>query len=140
MAAVRAMAIICDAVLWPLLRAVKPSSEKHTLDVLPVVWPKARAFFQACAAAPADVVAGSARLDLGTPPPTAPTAAQATRSERHRIDMGRIRGKAASDPLVARLLTAAFDAMVAATENHAAEWLAPDGKLCAGKITPELRA
>ena len=30
--------------------------------------------------------------------------------------------------------------MVAATENHAAEWLGPDGKLCAAKITPELRA
>ena len=59
------MAIICDAVLWPLLRAIKPTADKHTLDVLPTVWPKAIAFFKAAAAAPASVVDGSLRLDLG---------------------------------------------------------------------------
>ena len=36
MAAVRSMAFICESVLWPLLKAVKPSADKHTLDVLHV--------------------------------------------------------------------------------------------------------
>jgi hypothetical protein len=139
MAAVRAMAIVCDAVLWPLLRAVKPSAEKHVLDVLPVVWPTALKYFKAAAAAPAGVVDGSSRLDLGGHALTVSTAAQATRSARGRLDMERIREKAKGDPLVERLLTAAFAAMADATENHAAEWLGPDGKLCAGKITPEMR-
>ena len=138
MAAVRSMALVCDAVLWPLLRAVKPSAEKHTLDVLPVVWPAALAFFKAAAASPASVVDGSQRLNLGDAP-TASTASQATRGERARVDMERIRGKAEGDPLVERLLVAAFDAMAGATENHAAEWL-PGGKLAADKITPALRA
>jgi hypothetical protein len=37
MATLRAMAIICETVLWPLLCAVKPSADKHVLDVLPEV-------------------------------------------------------------------------------------------------------
>eukprot|EP00966_Prymnesium_polylepis_P240962 5572839-Prymnesium_polylepis.1 len=139
MAAVRAMAIVCDAVLWPLLRAVKPSAEKHVLDVLPVVWPTALEYFKEAAAAPAGVVDGSARLNFGGFTPTAATAAQATRSQRGRIDMERIREKANGDPLLERLLAAAFAAMATATENHAAEWLAPDGKLCTGKINSEMR-
>ena len=137
MAAVRSMAIICDAVLWPLLRAVKPSAEKHTLDVLPVVWPAALAFFKAAVASPTSVVDGSLRLNFGAAP-AAVTESQATRSERSRTDMERIRGKAKGDPLVERLLVAAFGAMASATENHAAEWL-PGGKLSADKITPALR-
>ena len=38
MAAVKAMAIIADVALWPLLRAIKPAARVHTLDVLPVVY------------------------------------------------------------------------------------------------------
>ena len=134
------MAIVCDAVLWPLLRAVKPSAEKHVLDVLPFVWPTALEYFKAAATSPAGVVDGSSRLDLGAgAAAAATTAANATRSERARMDMGRIRAVAKGDALVECLLTAAFNAMAAATENHASEWLAPDGKLCAGKITSELR-
>eukprot|EP00966_Prymnesium_polylepis_P031882 741764-Prymnesium_polylepis.2 len=139
MAAVRAMAIVCDAVLWPLLRAVKPSAEKHVLDVLPVVWPTALEYFKGAAVSPIGVMDGSSRLDFGDGAPTAATAGQATRNERSRMDMERIREKAKGDSLVERLLTAAFNAMATATENHAAEWLGPDGKLCAGKITPQLR-
>ena len=56
------------------------------------------------------------------------------------MDMERIRGKAKGDALVEQLLTAAFTAMVAGTENHASDYLSPDGKLCAEKITPEIRA
>ena len=139
MAAVRAMAIISSAVLWPLLRAIKPTPDKHTLDVLPVVWPKAVAFFKAAAASPASVIEGSLKLDLGGVETTPATALQATRSERARIDMVRILTKAIGDALVERLLTAAFTAMVSGTENHASDWLAPDGKLCTEKITPEIR-
>ena len=65
--------------------------------------------------------------------------------------MARIRARAARDAVVARLLTAAFDAMAKGAANHAAEWLpaglvatdgstSSTGKLCAQNITPELRA
>ena len=37
MAAVRALAIISDAWVWPTLTAVKPGDDKHILDVLPIV-------------------------------------------------------------------------------------------------------
>ena len=67
------------------------------------------------------------------------TASQARRSGRAAIDMARIRGKAAGDPLVEQLLTAASTAMAEATQNHASEWLEPEGKLCVSKITPALR-
>ena len=142
MAAVRAMAIICDAVLWPLLKAVKPSAEKHVLDVLPTVWPKTLRFFEDAAANPTGLLDGSLRLELGgaaSPAAAASTVGLTRRAERARIDMARIRGKAAGDPLVARLLAAAAAAMATSTKNHASEWL-PGGKLSAEVITPALRA
>jgi len=135
-------------VLWPLLKAVKPTAEKHTLDVLPKVWPAAREFFRDAAQRPRGLVEGSLRLDLGdaaaaTRPPSE-TLTHVRRSERAAIEMARIRATISADPqqqeLVEKLLSAACQAMVTATENHAAEWLGPDGKLCAAKITPELRA
>jgi hypothetical protein len=140
MAAVRAMALICDAVFWPLIKAVKPGADKHTLDVLPTVWPKALEFFRDAAERPRGLIDGSLRLELGTEAAAAPTASQAKRSARSQIDMKRIRGKATGDPLIERLLAAACKAMAAGTENHAAEFLGPNGKLCTAKITPELRA
>lgn len=153
MAGVRAMALICDAVFWPLISAIKPKAEAHVLDVLPRVWPAVHAFFESAAAAPEGIVDGSLKLELpGAPAPPAPTtASQARRSDRHRADMTRIRAKAAGDATVTRLLAAAFSAMAKGVANHAAEWLpaglvATDGsttvagKLCAANITPELRA
>ena len=68
--------------------------------------------------------------------------------------MERIRATIQADPqqgeLVEKLLSAAFEAMAKATANHAAEWLPAgleatdgsitvEGKLCAARITPELR-
>jgi hypothetical protein len=144
MAAVRAMAIVCEAVLWPLLKAIKPAPDKHVLDVLPNVWPKAVEFFRDVEARPAGLLESTLRMDLGAAAPAAPatTAAQARRSERARIDMERIRARAKGDALVERLLKAAAAAMAKATENHASEWLGPDGKLCAAKVAadPSLRA
>ena len=158
MAAVRSMALLCESVLWPLLKAVKPSAEQHTLDVLPQVWPAACGFFRDAAARPRGLIEGSLELDLGTATPaqaTPATAAQARRSQRAAIDMARIRATIAADPqqgeLVEKLLAAACEAMAKATANHAAEWLPAgleatdgsitvDGKLCAARITPELRA
>ena len=119
MAGVRAMALICDAVFWPLISAIKPTADKHALDVLPVVWPAAHAFFEAAAAAPERIVNGSLKLELPgarAPPPPA-TASQARRSERHRADMVRIRAKAAGDATVTRLLAAAFGAMATARRS-----------------------
>ena len=148
MAAVRSMAIICESVLWPLLKAIKPKADKHTFDVLPMVWTKAREFFTHAASRPRGLIEGSLRLDLGDdvcPPDAAPrTDAQRRRSQRAAIDMTRIREKNQGDQqqldIVEKLLAAACTAMIRATENHDREWLGPDGKLCAEKITPELRA
>eukprot|EP00966_Prymnesium_polylepis_P043259 1004357-Prymnesium_polylepis.1 len=84
MAAVRSMAIVCESVLWPLLRAVKPAADKHTLDVLPKVWPAARKFFCDAAARPRGLITGDLKLDLGddgVPARTAETAAQSRRSQ-----------------------------------------------------------
>lgn len=141
MAAVRAMAIVCETVLWPLLKAIKPAPDKHVLDVLPNVWPKALEFFRDVEARPAGLLDSTLRMDLGGAPAAAATAAQARRSERARIDMERIRARAKGDALVERLLKAAAAAMAKATENHASEWLGPDGKLCAAKVAadPSLR-
>ena len=110
MAAVRSMAVICEAVLWPLLRAVKPSADQHTLDVLPKVWPAAVAFFRAAAAQPRGLVDGH-HLDVGGE--ALQTTAQARRSQRAAIDMVRIRAAIEADPqqreLVEKLLTAACE-------------------------------
>ena len=152
MAGVRAMALICDAVFWQMIRAVKPSAEEHVLDVLPRVWPAAHAFFERGAASPAAVVDGSLVMDVSvaaTPAPQTPS--QVSRAARGQIDMVRIRRKAAGDPIVEKLLAAAFMAMAKATANHASEWLpagltatdgsvTTEGKLCSARITPELRA
>jgi hypothetical protein len=148
MAAVRSMAIICESILWPLLKAIKPKADKHTFDVLPMVWTKAREFFTHAASRPRGLIDGSLKLDLGDdvcPPDATPrTDAQLRRSQRAAIDMTRIREKIQGDQqqfeIVEKLLAAACTAMIRATENHAREWLGPDGKLCAEKITPELRA
>eukprot|EP00966_Prymnesium_polylepis_P287275 6635326-Prymnesium_polylepis.1 len=78
-------------------------------------------------------------MALGSEGQPAAVLGQARRSERARLDMLRIRGVAAGDELVQRLLTAAFTAMAAGTRNHASEWL-PGGKLCTEVITPALRA
>ena len=152
MAGVRAMALICDTVFWKMIRAVKPSAEKHVLDVLPCVWPAAHSFFERAAASPSAVVDGSLQMELGLElAPVAETASQARRSARGAIDIARIRAAARSDSVVERLLAAAFAAMAKATANHAAEWLpagliatdgsvTSEGKLCSARITPELRA
>lgn len=144
MAAVRAMAIIADAVLWRLLHAVKPSAEKHVLDVLPQLWPQALEFFESAALSPAAVVEGSLTLAVGLEgQPSqrieASTPGQARRSERARQDMVRICAKAAGNKLVEQLLQAAFSEMATAARSHCSEWL-PGGRLCAGSITLELRA
>lgn len=142
------MAIICESILWPLLKAIKPKADQHTFDVLPRVWTKAREFFTDAASRPHGLVEGSLKLDLGDdvcPPDAAPrTAVQWRRSPRAAIDMTRIRAKIQGDEqqleIVEKLLAAACTAMIPATENRAREWLGPDGKLCAENITPGLRA
>eukprot|EP00965_Chrysotila_dentata_P060759 2013268-Pleurochrysis_carterae.AAC.1 len=60
MAAVRAMALVCESSLWILLRAI--GSDAHILDVLPTMWPTALAFFQQAAALPAAVIDGTLEL------------------------------------------------------------------------------
>eukprot|EP00965_Chrysotila_dentata_P022194 734297-Pleurochrysis_carterae.AAC.20 len=44
MAAVRAMDLACESLLWMLLRAI--GSDAHILDVLPTKWPTTLAFFE----------------------------------------------------------------------------------------------
>lgn len=149
MAAVRSMAIVADAVLWKLLKAVKPASHVHALDWLPQVWTSAVKFFEDASANPAAVVDGSLSLDVSSLllddnalPDAAcmrlATPGQMRRSERAHVDLMRIRGKAIGDKLVERLLGSAFTAMIEGTRNHASEYL-PGGKLCKEAITDELR-
>ena len=110
MAAVRAMAIICDTVLLPLLRAVKPGADKHVLDVLPKVWPRALEFFRDAAARPRGLVDDDLRLDLGEVAGVAAGAAsasQARRSERAHLDMLRVCAKAKGDAKAVRALALA---------------------------------
>eukprot|EP00965_Chrysotila_dentata_P118945 3932998-Pleurochrysis_carterae.AAC.1 len=60
MAAVRAMALVCESSLWMLLRAI--GSDAHILDMLPTMWPTALAFFEQAAASPAAVIDCSLEL------------------------------------------------------------------------------
>eukprot|EP00965_Chrysotila_dentata_P109259 3610982-Pleurochrysis_carterae.AAC.3 len=57
MAAVRAMALICESLLWMLLHDI--GYDAHILDVLPTIWPTALAFFEQFAASPAAVIFGA---------------------------------------------------------------------------------
>ena len=132
MAAVRSLAIICDAALWVLLRSM--GSDDHIFDVIPKMWPGALDFFERGTASPSQVVGGSLYLMIngirepkGTP-----------RARRAAIDMQRIRRLAAGDVLVERMVAAALTAMAEETRNHASEFLL--GGICAtDKITSELR-
>eukprot|EP00966_Prymnesium_polylepis_P325229 7381210-Prymnesium_polylepis.1 len=132
MAAVRALAIICDAVLWELLRAI--GGDDHILDVLPKMWPTTLAFFEKAAESPGEVVDGTLMLKIegGREAKVTP------RAKRAATDMQRIRRVAVGDPLVARMVGAACKAMVEATRNHASEFL-PGGICASDKITPEMR-
>ncbi|EOD05234.1 hypothetical protein EMIHUDRAFT_198838 [Emiliania huxleyi CCMP1516] len=132
MAAVRAMALICDSALWELLRAI--GSDTHILDILPVMWPETLAFFEAAAAAPSKVVDGSLTLSLSV----AREAKVTPRATRAAIDIARIREKAAGDTIIEKMLSSAFTAMAEGTRNHASEFL-PGGNFCSEKITDELR-
>ena len=139
MAAVRAMAVIADVVFWQVLNAIKPGPDMHVFDVLPRLWPRVVEFLDDAAASPAKVLDQQHRIDvlgLGR----APASSSTPRAERGRLDMARIYHRASGDSLVEELLQAAFGAMAEATRSHVSEWLAPEGKLCAAKITPELRA
>ena len=132
MAAVRSLALICDACLWPLLRSI--GSNKHILDVLPVMWPQALAFFKEAASSPQHIMDGSLELLLSCDREAKLT----ERAKRSAVDMQRIRAKVAGNELIAKMLTAAFNAMAEATSNHASEFLS-GGALAAEVITAEHR-
>ena len=133
MSAVRALALICDACLWMLLRRIG-SEAQHILDVLPRMWTETLAFFHAAAERPQGIVDGSCKLEL-----SGCRAAKVTkRSKRAELDMIRIRGKANGNELVKQMLTAAFKAMAEATGNHAKEFL-PGGDFAVGHINAEER-
>lgn len=150
MAAVRSMAIISDAWLWPLLRAIEPGDDAHILDVCPQLWPRVLEWLQEAAHRPDTVIDGSLCLrtrlaagELRTTPREPPTSKGNLRAERSSIDLQRIRTAIAADAeaqvLVHEMLTAAFTAMADGVRNHAAEFIG-DGRFATAKITPELRA
>ena len=90
-APVRAMALVCDAVLWPALRAIKPADDVHALDVLLKLWPALHAFFESAALRPAGVIDGSLcfRMPGASPPPPPATPKQAR--DAMRCDAMRLR-------------------------------------------------
>ena len=149
MAAVRSMAIVADAWLWPMLRAIEPGADVHILDVCPVLWPRTCKWLEEAAADPQSAIDGTLSLrssleaaNLRTTARRAPTAASKRRSERAQLDLQRIRAAIAADAeqksLVHEMLTAAFTAMAAGVRNHASEFM-PGGPCCTANITPELR-
>ena len=130
MAAVRCLALICDACLWPLLRSI--GSDEHILDVLPTMWPQALAFFREAAASPATVLGGSLQLLLSCDREAKLT----ERAKRGALDIALVRKQVAEEhtELVCKMLTAAFSAMADSTANHASEFL-PGGLFAADVIT-----
>jgi hypothetical protein len=148
MAAVRTMAFMCDAYMWPSLIAAKAGPEKHILDVGPAMWSESLRWLREAAADPAAVIDGSMRLDAlfdAAGQRTVPRDSEgtATRGARAAVDMDRIRqtveGDQAQHKLVCEMLTVGFTAMAAAVEVHASEFIG-DGVFSAAKDTPELRA
>lgn len=98
------MAIISEAWLWPMLRAIEPGDEAHILDVCPEVWPRTLEWLEEAASSPETVVDGSlclrTRLDAGglrTTPREEPSASARRRAERSAIDLQRIRAAVAAD-------------------------------------------
>ena len=89
MAAVRALAVICEAELWELLRSI--GGDDHILDVLPKMWLATLAFFEKAAESPGEVVDGTLVLKIegGREAKVTPRAKRAT------TDMQRIRRVAA---------------------------------------------
>ena len=104
MAAVRSMAIIADAWLWPMLRAIEPGSEVHILDVCPVLWPRCCTWLEEAAASPQTVIDGSLCLRMSleagkqrTTPRKQQTASAKRRAARAKLDLQRIRAAIDAD-------------------------------------------
>jgi hypothetical protein len=150
MSAVRSMAVISDAWLWPMLRAIEPGPEAHILDVCPVLWPRTHAWLEEAADNPQSVIDGTISLrsnleaaGLRVTRAAVETPTQKRRSERAQLDLLRIRAAIDADAEVKAevhaMLSDAFSAMAAAVCNHASEFM-PGGCCCTANITPELRA
>jgi hypothetical protein len=111
MAAVKAMAIIADVWLWPMLAAIIPGDEFHILDVLPVVWPRCLAWLEEAAKDPQAAIDGTlslrASFEAGKQrvAPLKDTANAKRKAERAQIDLERIRAALAADPEVRELFS-----------------------------------
>ena len=149
MAAVRSMAIISDAWLWPMLRAIEPGDDVHILDVCPVLWPRTVAWLEEAADNPQSAIDGTLSLrasfeaaKLRVTPRRTPGATVRKRSERAQLDLQRIRAAVDADAElkaeVHSMLADAFTAMADSVRNHAAEFM-PGGSCCSANITPQLR-
>jgi len=114
------MALIADSALCKLLRRI--GSKEHILDVLPDMWGKTLAFFEAAAADPRSLINGSLKLELdGSEPKLTP------RSLRAAVDLDRIRAASKDDKLIENMLAKACSAMAAGVRNHASDFL-PGGR------------
>eukprot|EP00965_Chrysotila_dentata_P164917 5445388-Pleurochrysis_carterae.AAC.1 len=99
MAAVRAMALVCESALWMLLRVI--GSDEHILDVLPTMWPTVLAFFEQAATSPAAVIDGTLELIVEGVRGEKLTA----RACQAALGMSRIRKLVAGDAAVERLVS-----------------------------------
>jgi hypothetical protein len=149
LAAVRAMALISEAWLWPMLRAIEPGDDVHILDVCPVLWPCCCSWLEEAAADPASAMDGSlclrSRLQaagLRVALRKEPSSTARKRSNRAALDLERIRTAISVDSemcsLVLEMLSAAFAAMARGLRNHC-EVFMPGGICCSENITPDLR-
>jgi len=146
MAAVRTMAFICDAWMWPTLVAVKADGGEHILDVLPAVWTASLCWLRSAADEQAAVIDGSMQLDTllgaaGQRTMARNSEGTATRGGHAAMDMNRIRATIEADPdqhkLVCKMLTVTLNAMANALEVHASEFIG-DSVFSAVKDMPEL--
>ena len=149
MAAVRSMAIIADAWLWSMLRAIEPGDDVHILDVCPALWPRVCTWLEEASSDPQSAIDGTLCLrtsleaaGLRTTSRKAATASGKRRAERAAVDLDRVRAAIDEDAelkaLVHEMLTAAFTAMADGVRNHASEFM-PGGCCCTANITAELR-
>eukprot|EP00965_Chrysotila_dentata_P245428 6206548-Pleurochrysis_carterae.AAC.4 len=132
MAAVRAIALVCESLLLMLLRLF--GSDAHTLDFCRRCGqPLPPAFFEDAAASPAAMIDSWLELIVEGVREEKLTA----RACQAALDMARIRELAAGDSAFEGLVSTASFAMAAATHNHATELL--PGGICSAdeQITPQ---
>eukprot|EP00966_Prymnesium_polylepis_P111651 2583073-Prymnesium_polylepis.1 len=141
-ACVRAVAIIGDFYMWPMLRAVKhknaDGSDPHILDMAPI-YQAAYETLLKVKDTPRLVATGQCKLLPSYLQFYATTVAgEATKARRIKTDMERIYKECENCPRIEELLKAGLNALAEKFHSHTTE-LQKGGRLTGANDTPELR-